>query len=353
VKAASLIIALALAVNPAFALTNDEIANYKGADRQKVLEEGAKKEGKVAWYTSLIVDQATKPIEEGFKKKYPFLQVDTIRGDSTQILSRSLAEARAHNVHMDVIAASLAGAFKKGGIAQVFDSPILAEYPKSYIDPDHTYVTYRTSFLGIAWNTKLVSKEDAPKSYDDLLNPKWKGKMVWSQSPETGGPFMITYFRLTRGEDKGMEFLKKLQGQQVKTLSGSVRTILDQVIAGEYPIGIGMAMSHVAISLAAGAPVAAVSPSPMFARSGTINMVKDAPHPYAAMLLIDYVLSKDGGQAVMRDAQYNPAHPQVDTLPELLWTTPKATHAEEIVENPMQMDEITPKSMEIYQTMFR
>ena len=337
----------------AAAATQDEIANFKGPDRQKVLEEGARKEGSVTFYTSLIVDQLVIPIKTAFEAKYPFLKLEFIRGDTAQLMQRILAESRARAVKVDVIVANLAEAYKRAGLAQSFSSPLMAEYPAEYVDPDRTWVAIRTQWSGLGWNTNLVKAGEEPKTWDDLLDPKWKGKMVWASSSTTGGPRLIVHFRKMWGDDKAMAFLEKLKDQNVRTLPGSVRTVLDQVIAGEAPLGLNMDFTHVVISRAAGAPVAGSSPDPVLTRTGTMHVVKGGPHPHAGMLLADFLMMKDGGQKVLQESNYNPSHPAIEAGPALRWAVPRLNGKKELVIEPIEEDRLVEESVGIYQKIFR
>jgi ABC-type Fe3+ transport system substrate-binding protein len=339
---------------PSQALTYDEVAKLSGPDRQKILEEGAKKEGEVSWYTSLTVDQVVRPIVEAFNKKYPDIKLNFVRADTGDLMQKILAESRAKSIRVDVVAADIAAPLKNSGLAQPFNTPIMAEYPKNYIDADHSWVSIRSSWQGIGWNTRLVSEADAPKTWEDLLNPKWKGgKLVWGSSPDTGAPRLIAHLLKTWGDDKTMDYLKKLKTQDVRTAPGSIRTVLDQVIAGEYSIGLSMAMHHIAISRSQGAPVYGVSPEPVLGRSGVICFVKGAPHPYAGMIFLDFMMDKDGGQKVFAASQYNPAHPAVKPLPELDWIMPSRSGKTEYLMPPDEEEEMTKKANEVYKQIFR
>src|SRR6185436_4151463 len=118
------------------AATVDEIALYNKPDRQKMLVEGAKKEGKVSWYTSLIVDQVVRPIKEAFEKEYPFLQVEYFRGNSERLVQKMFAEYQAKRYEVDIVDGTVtAPMVKKGGYLQRFYSPYLAEYPAELKDP--------------------------------------------------------------------------------------------------------------------------------------------------------------------------------------------------------------------------
>jgi iron(III) transport system substrate-binding protein len=176
--------------------------------------------------------------------------------------------------------------------------------------------------------------------------------MVWSNSPDTGAPFFITQVRQFMGEDKALAYLEKLSRQDMAVQSASLRAVLDQVIAGEYAIGVSMALHHVAISQAKGAPVGGTMPEPVMARAEDMLLMKAAPHPHAAMLLIDYVLSEEG-QRMFAQAQYFPAHPGVPPLPEMRPFVPAhAGKRESIVDDETEERE-RPRSMEIYQRLFK
>jgi ABC-type Fe3+ transport system substrate-binding protein len=351
--ALALAVAVLLAAAPVSAATQDEIANLSGPDREKVLLEGAKKEGEVTWYTTLIVDQVAQGFEADFKKKYPDIKLNMVRLSSGPLVQRVLAESRAKNIHGDVIVANGIAALKNTGIGQAFTTPYNAAYPKDYIDKDRTWMAFYSLWEGIAWNTKTVPDAEAPKTWEALLNPKWKGKMAWGESIQTGPVLLVTQLRKQWGEERTLDYFKKLKEQDVRMMSGSIRAVLDQVIAGEFPIGINMAMHHIAISQSQGAPIAGISPEPSLAQNGYVMMIKGAPHPYAAALLTDYLMSPDGGQRILRDVQYNPAHPKVEPRPELRWIQPNLNGKSETVISPEEQEGMTDKSAEIFKSIFR
>jgi hypothetical protein len=145
----------------------------------------------------------------------------------------------------------------------------------------------RLSYFGIAYNTKQVSAERVPKTYEDLLDPQWKGRMAWPYAT-TGRYLFLISLRLAWGEDKAMAYFKKLAEQKIINFaSGSARTLVDRVIAGEYPIALNIYAHHPLISAAKGAPVNARLLDPVPSAAGTISVTQGAPHPHAAMLLVD------------------------------------------------------------------
>jgi ABC-type Fe3+ transport system substrate-binding protein len=341
----------AFAIGTASARTVADIAQLASPDRQRILEDGAKAEGEVLLYTSLVVQQAVEPIKAGFERKYPFLKLAFVRANSAQLVQRVMAENRARANKSDVVIAGAGPALAQTGFAQPFASPALAAYPKDHIGPNNVYAPTRFSYQGIGFNTRLVKPNEAPQTYQDLLDPKWRGKMVWSNSQDTGAPFFITEVRQFMGEDKALDYLKRLGRQKIAVQSASIRSVLDQVIAGEYAIGISMALHHIAISQSKGAPVGGTAPDPVMARAEYIALIKAAPHPYAAMLLVDFVLSEEG-QRILANAQYFPAHPGVPPLPAMRAYIPRNMgKAESIVDDDV-LDRERARSTELFRQLF-
>src|SRR5882672_4670232 len=185
---AAIAVAAAFASSPAFALTAEEVLNYKGPDRQSLLEEGARREGTVFIYSGMIVNQLLRPLTEAFEKKYPFIKTRYWRGDSNQVLVKVLAETQANSLVADVIEGSgMSGAIGGSKIVLPFYSPLFAELPNEDIAADRTWAATRFRYIGLGYNTKFVSKDEAPRRYDDLLDPKWRGKMAWHVGSDASG----------------------------------------------------------------------------------------------------------------------------------------------------------------------
>ncbi len=345
--------ALTLAAPLASALTFEEVANLQGPERQKILEEGARKEGKVTFYHTMIIDQVGQPIMDAFEKRYPFVKIESIRAAGQQLLQRVMLEQQARAVSADVIMADNVSSFQNSNVAAPFNSPLLAEMGAQNVGPNRVWVAQRSSWQGIAWNTSMVKDADAPKSWEDLLDPKWKDKLTWSDSSETGNVRVIMHLIRLWGEEKAVAYLRKLAAQNIKILPGSVRAVLDQVIAGEFPIGVSMSMHHIALSKAIGAPVNGVATDPVISKSTVYGLVKGAPHPHAAMLLIDFMMDKDGGQAILRDRQYPPGHPGLKALPELDWVVPARSGKKELVLTAEEEDRLLPRAADLNKEIFR
>jgi len=311
VAALFLAMLLGFAAHPVAALTQSEIALYSGPDRQAVLEEGARREGAVLIYSGIIVDQALRPLVEGFQRKYPFIKSEFWRSDSRPIVQKALAEQRAGKVIGDVLEGTgLSQALVSAGILQPFTSPELANMPGDHQDPNHLWAPTRMSYFGAAFNTKLVKADEAPKSYEALLDPKWKGKIAWVTEAQEGMSIFITNLRLAWGDEKAEAYLKRLAQQKLIPFGESGRALVNRVMDGEYPLALAIFLHHPLISARAGAPVDSLPMDPVASLAGTVVLPKNVPHPHAAMLLIDFLLSRDGQQILAR-SDYFPSNPQV------------------------------------------
>lgn len=296
------------------AATVAEVALLKSSDRDNVLVEGAKKEGKVVFYTGLIVDQVVRPLKAAFEKEYPFLQLEFFRGNSSRVAQKVLAEYQAKRYEVDVVSGSAATTMlQRAEYMQRYFSPYLAEYPPELKDVNGFWGSTNVYFTTLGYNTRMVKSGELPKTYEDLLHPRWRGKMIWSTSRGSGAPQFIGNIFLTMGEEAGKAYMQKLKKQNIAKSTASARQILDLVIAGEYPMAIQIFNHHAYISKRAGAPVDWQPLEPVTATNNAIGIAKNAQHPHAAMLFIDFALSKKG-QRVFQQSNYLPAHPEIPAL---------------------------------------
>jgi iron(III) transport system substrate-binding protein len=313
------IVCLALATMvPAPAARADDSADtlrYRGADREQKLIEGAKREGQVVIYSAMIVNQALRPLADSFGKKYPFLKLTYWRADSEDIMQKISAEVRATNVVADIVEGTgVSELAAHAGLVQPFVTPALAAYPEAYRDPQGLWVPTRLSYYSVAYNTRLAPPPVAPKTYADLLDPRWKGKMAWRIGSASGADLFLTNLRLAWGEEKAKDYFAKLKDQKIVNFgAGSARTLVDRIIAGEYAIALNIFAHHPLISKAKGAPVDSRLMDPVASTAATMAVVKGAHHPNAAMLLMDFILSKEG-QQILVGAEYYPADPSVPPL---------------------------------------
>jgi ABC-type Fe3+ transport system substrate-binding protein len=304
------------------------------ADVDPALLAAARQEGQVDWYTGLIVNQIVRPMADAFAKKYPGIEVRYSRASDTETALKILNEGRAHRIQADVFDATNA-------IFPLLDAKLVAayqpkaaeHYPAALKDPNGYWTATNLYFLTVACNTNLVKPDDAPRSFADLLDPKWKGQMAWtSELAPQGPPGFIHNILTVMGEEKGMDYLRRFATQEPVFVAASPRAVLDQVISGEYKLGIMMYNHHAAISAGKGAPVQWLKIEPLVGLQSMIGILKDAPHPNAARVLEEFILSPDG-QKVMADNDYLPADPLVPArIAEL---KPEAGH--------FKVDQIPPK----------
>ncbi|MFM1814295.1 MAG: hypothetical protein RLZ98_990 [Pseudomonadota bacterium] len=344
---------LGLAASVANAASVQEVLNYKGADRQKMLEEGAKKEGQLTIYSALTINQALRPLVEGFQKKYPYIKAEFWRGESRKIAQKVLAEQRAN--------ALVAGVLEGSGLAEImsaakaiekFSTPYIANVPEIYRDPQNEWIPSRISYFGLAYNTKLIPPGSEPKSYEDLLDPKWQGKMAWRAGSESGNLGFITALRQHMGDAKAEEYFKKLAQQKIVNFTGSARTLVNRTIEGEYPIAINIFLHHPIISAQKGAPVASKPLEPIPSLNGTLQVPKGVKQPHAAMLFVDYYLSQEG-QKILQQAQYFPVHKDVGPVKELEAVVPRLIGKKEILISPEVLFKERSKSDAIAKKYFR
>lgn len=273
-----------------------ELALYEGTDRQQILEEGARKEGTFTFYTSGILTMAVRPVVEAFEKKYPYIKVEIWRGDSTQLVPRTFEEYRAGRHIVDAVEVSQSGEIilEEGGILQPFYSPNLKYIEEGSFKKAPTGGAFAggvfQSGLVVGFNTKLITKEQLPKTYQDLLDPKWKGKVPIVTS--------ITGINWVGGllESYGEKFVENIAKQGFPTHAVSPRALLDMIISGEYAFSPTILDSHVRDSKKKGAPVELIPLEPVTTYINTISLAKHAPHPHATMLFIDFELSKQSGE---------------------------------------------------------
>ncbi|MEA2903707.1 MAG: iron(III) transport system substrate-binding protein [Alphaproteobacteria bacterium] len=278
----------------------------------------ARQEGQVTYYTDLIIDQIVRPLVGAFEARYA-VKVNFVRGDSQVNSVKLLNEYRAGRVMADVfgLTSGLDVLIDTGAVRQ-FTSANGDELPPQYRDPDRYWVSSHLFVMAPGVNTSLVPAAQRPKNYDDLLAPYWKDKLAWKPNDMSGGPGFIGNVLTSMGEERGMAYLRRLAGQRIKMVNGSARAILDQVIAGEYPMALQIFNHHAAISKEKGAPVDWLRLSPATVTPGLVALTKNAPHPNAGLLFVEFMASKEG-QQIFQKANYLPARPDVPPLtPDLI-----------------------------------
>jgi ABC-type Fe3+ transport system substrate-binding protein len=277
----------------------------------ETLVKAAQGEKEVNWYTTLVVNQIVQPMAEAFQAKYD-IKVNFVPAPWQETALKIINEARAGTPIGDLFdAAPTLYPLKAAGLVASYVPEEAKDFPAELKDPDGLWTANILQMATPAINTDMVSDSDAPKSLDDLLDPKWQGKMAWTSFPSVAGPVgFIGYILKIKGESAGMDYLKRLAKQSVSNVPSNQRVVLDQVISGQYPLALSVYNYHAAISASEGAPVKWLKLDPTLLTFGTTGLVKNGPHPNAAKLLIEFMLSPEG-QAIVAKAGYIPANPKV------------------------------------------
>lgn len=274
------------------------LALYDGADREQRLLVGAKQEGALTVYTSLTVEDITD-LAAAFEKKYG-IKLKFWRAGSEKIVQRILSETRAGRFDFDVVETNgpELEALRREQLLQKAYSPYFVDLVPQAILPHQEWVGTRLNMFVQIYNTKLVKKEDFPKSYQDLLDPKWKGRL--GIEAEDVDWFLTVIKDL--GEDKGLKLFRDI----VSTNGLSVRkghTLLAGLVAsGEVPLGLTV-YNHNADKLKKkGAPVEWDVIQPAIIRANGMAVSKKPAHPHAASLFYDFMLSD--GQKILAKNEY-------------------------------------------------
>jgi iron(III) transport system substrate-binding protein len=270
-----------------------ELAIYNKPDREKVLYEGAKKEGRLMWYTSLTGGPNIEA-PKIFEAKYPGVKMDVYRGESDALITKIIQEAQAKRYIVDTIESTfpILKVMRDEKILIRYFSPFLASYPdevKEKTDKGLVYwATDREAYIGLAYNTDVIPLSVAPKKFDDLLKPELKGK-IGLTTTDTGGRMVGAMLAI-----KGPEFVQKLKSQDVSLHAVSGRAMLDMVISGEVGASPTTFLSHSRVSISKGAPIKWVPLDVVPTNAGGVAVAAGAPHPHAALLFADFLLGPDG-----------------------------------------------------------
>ena len=279
----------------------------EGADRQARILAGARREGLVAIYTSLNT-QDSVPLTAAFEKKYG-VRTELWRASSERVLQRAVAEAGAGRFACDVIETNgpEMEAMYREQLLDEFRSPHFSDLPPAAFPPHRHYVADRFNFFTIGYNTRLVTPEEVPNSYNDLLHPRFVGRIGLEAGDVDWFGAMVKHM----GEQNGLAFFRKLGEAKPQMRSG--HTLVGQLIAsGEIPLAPNI-YNHNAERLAVrNAPIRWKALAPTFGRPNAIGLAKRAPHPHAALLFADFLLSREG-QTILKQRNRVPASRAVNS----------------------------------------
>jgi iron(III) transport system substrate-binding protein len=305
------------------------------------LIERAKKEGTFLLYTSMNLPDVNQ-IFDGFRKRYPFITPKSYTTRSAALLERIVTEARAGKRFADVVQGNAFTLYllAKRGHTEPYNSPEAKPFPDSFRDPAGGWVAAYLQLNVIAYNTKLVAKSEAPKGYEDLLNAKWKGKMGLDDKQYIWFDGLLKVM----GREKGLAYFKRLATQAIHFRSGN--TLLANLLAaGEFGVLINARPESVDELKQKGAPVEWVAPRPTTANLLPIAVARNALHPNAARLFMDYMLSEEGQKRLSAMGR-TPARSGIGAA------NPRLSQGLEIAVNEPGMAERFEQVVEVYNAVF-
>ncbi len=288
-------------------------ALYKGADRQTVLEEGARREGGLMIYTSMDLEES-QPILEAFMRKYPFVRGEIYRAPGEDVAQKIITEYRGRKYLADIFEGTGIDVAKmiKEGYGQNYFTPRAGTYPRQGKDAKGFWVATRYNMLVAAWNTNLVSDADSPRTYEELVDAKWRGKIGIEATDQVWLGTLLEFW----GENRAMEFFRRLSAQQLLVRTGHT-LLAELIVAGEVPMSPTIYNHRSERLKSRRAPIDWRPLQPVVAVPHVVGLPKNAPHPNAAMLFIDFLLSREGQDELVKLGRI-PAHPLVSANPPYL-----------------------------------
>ena len=267
----------------------DEVYLYRGADRDTRLVANARREGGVVLYTSLAPTES-KPLADAFEKKYA-IKVQLWRALSDKVVQRVVTEARARRDAVDVVETNgpEMEMLAREHLLGAFESPYIADLPAAAIPAHRAWMPDRMNYFVVGYNTQKVQRSEIPATYEGFLDPRWKGRIGIEA---TDVEWMATLVKAW-GNEKGLDYFRKLAAMNPDMRKGHI-LLAELVAAGEVSVGLTMYNSNIESLKRKGAPIDLVPVQPVVARPQGIGVAKAAPHPNAALLFADFVLSPEG-----------------------------------------------------------
>ena len=280
-----------------------QLALYQGADRERILIEGAKREGQLTLYTS---HTWFRTFVKEFEKKYPFIKVSEWRNDSKTLVSKVLEEAKSGRVLVDIVETTADGMriMKREGLLQEYYSPEARHYPNELKPRGKNgffYLPDRETYNSLGFNTTLIPPATAPRSLKDLIDPKWKGKMAIVGTTSTGVRWIGNVI-----EALGREYLDKMAEQEVSVQNMAPAALINLIGSGEVPMSPTIFDANVTMAKQKGAPVEWRPLEPVVATVGSAGLSPKAPNPHTALLFLDFLLSREGQQLIMKGGLWSP-----------------------------------------------
>ena len=255
--------------------------------------------GKVMLYSSMQEDQLMA-IEKAFEAKYPDIDMEYYYAGGGKVITKMATEAQAGKIEADLVwlgDPSDYEGFKAAGYLQQYSSPEADHIAAEYIDPDGYYTAGRLVTMGIAWATTLVNEEEAPKTWNELLDPKWNGQLIMTD-PSQASTTKYWMAAMMQSEKYGPAFFEALRDNGIELESGTTATH-NVVAAGSYMVGV--CLDYVSANLIAeGSPMAFhYTTEDVITMTSPIGMIANCDNRDNAALLYDFILSKEGQEVLV------------------------------------------------------
>lgn len=315
-------------------------SSVRAGSDAKIIE-AAKQEGAVSYYTTMTLSQSKKVVD-AFQRKYPFIKPELFRGGGDEVLNRILNEARGGLYAWDVV--STRGdsvlTLEDANLITRYRSPEAKSVGKDMVDDDGYWTSYYVNPYVLGYNTKRVKKDEVPTTYEQLLDPKWKGKKISIDDSAYG--FLAGLIRAW-GKEKAVDYFKKLAAQEPVVMRGNTNRV-QLTMAGEYDLIIAYAPT-IQRETSKGHPIDWVPLEPVPVQVNPMMLAAKAPHPNAGKLLIDFLLSKQG-QKMLVGFRRIPVREDVEPDPPRLFRGYKR-----IVEHPEDYKNFN-ETVRLYQEIF-
>ena len=288
------------------AMAQSPWATYEGADRMERLIAAAKKEGTLTLYTT-IAEKDLPALLKPFEAKYG-VKVVVWRAGTDKVLQRTLAEAAANRHEVDVVhfGAPEMEALARERVLQPVVSPAYRHLQPGSVPAHKQWAATLLSVWVQAYNTNLIKKEDLPKTYADLLDPKWKGKLGIEAKNQD---WFASIVEVNGGGEKGLQYFRDLVARNGISPRTGHTLLTNMVVSGEVPMALTVYNYMPEGAKKKGAPIDWFALEPAIARSNAIGVARRAPHPNAAVLFHEYMLTE--AQPLMAAIDYIPSNTQV------------------------------------------
>lgn len=276
---------------------NASLKGKSADERKQILTAGAQKEAGFMLYSTMNAGDA-QALLDAFNKAYPFANGQVFRTTDGDLANKALTEVRAKKTQFDVIDVSPESilTYQSAGAVTSFDSPSFDGLLPDMRDSAGNWAYMYLNGVVAAWNTQRVKPDEVPKSYDDLLSPRWKDKLSIDEQDYSWAEFI----KATMGDAKGSDYLKKLAAQNPHILNGRTNQ-LNLLTAGDFDLSVALFDYSVIAAKKKGAPIDYTYLRPTMIAGEALMADKTAPHPYTGLLFVDWLFSKSGMQ-VLTDA---------------------------------------------------